>query len=488
MKKIFLLLSALALCANGFAQNQTDDFETFRKQSQQEFSNYKAKRDKEFNDFRDKYNAEFAEFMRKGWEDFRAFQGIPVPKMPEPKVPPKADPNKKPTGDPIPFSEVTPTPAPPVAPPQPVAPIPAPPVPAKQQFVFSFYNTECKVGLEPSQKITLADVSEESIADAWEALSDSRYNAAINDCLALRKQLKLCDWGYIQLVKEMSEKFCGGGANEAVLLQMFILTQSGYKVRIARSGNRLALLVPSKQMMYEYSFLEIDGIKYYVMDKTLKGQSFYMCNQEFPKEQFVSLHLNQPNFNVAQTSRRTFASKRYPDVRVSVETNKNLINFYNAYPVNADWNLYAGASLSEQVKRDLYPALKKSIAGKSEAEAANILINFVQTAFEYQTDDEQFGYERPLFADETFFYPASDCEDRSILYSVLVRELLGLEVVLLHYPGHLATAVRFTENVQGDYLIVEGKKFVVCDPTYIGANIGRAMEQYKNTNAKVVKI
>jgi hypothetical protein len=132
--------------------------------------------------------------------------------------------------------------------------------------------------------------------------------------------------------------------------------------------------------------------------------------------------------------------------------------------------------------------LKKQIEGKTQEEAANILINFVQTAFEYKVDDEQFGYERPLFADEVFYYPYSDCEDRSILFAVLVNELMGLEVVLLHYPGHLATAVRFSNDIVGDYINLDGDKYIVCDPTYIGASIGEAMERYKNEQAKVVKI
>ena len=116
------------------------------------------------------------------------------------------------------------------------------------------------------------------------------------------------------------------------------------------------------------------------------------------------------------------------------------------------------------------------------------MIHFVQTAFEYQTDQEQFGVERPLFPDETLYYPYSDCEDRAILYSVLVRELLGLDAVLLHYPNHLATAVRFDEEVSGDYFTLDGKHYVVCDPTYINADIGEAMPQYKQARAKILRL
>src|SRR3972149_2063363 len=132
--------------------------------------------------------------------------------------------------------------------------------------------------------------------------------------------------------------------------------------------------------------------------------------------------------------------------------------------------------------------LKPILQGKTEWEAVNILLRFVQTAFEYKTDDDQFGREKPLFVDEVLFYPASDCEDRSVLFAYLVQTLLGLDVVGLDYPAHIATAVRFTSEVAGDQVMYEGKKFVICDPTYIGADVGMCMEQFKGVVPKVIKI
>lgn len=73
-------------------------------------------------------------------------------------------------------------------------------------------------------------------------------------------------------------------------------------------------------------------------------------------------------------------------------------------------------------------------------------------------------------------------------FSILVRDLLKLEVVLLNYPGHLATAVRFNEEVSGYYFLVKEKKYVLCDPTYIGAPVGDCMPQYVGTSAVIVEI
>ena len=172
----------------------------------------------------------------------------------------------------------------------------------------------------------------------------------------------------------------------------------------------------------------------------------------------------------------------------TVEVDKGLIDFMNGYPLSDAWEYYALAGLSDGVKSTLYPALRSQIRGKSKKDAAEMLLNFVQTTFDYATDQEQFGYERPLFGDESIFYPKNDCEDRSIFYSILVRDLLGLDVVLVHWPGHLATAVAFPEEVAGDYFTIDERHYTVCDPTYIGANIGMTMPQFKNVSARLVDL
>ena len=66
--------------------------------------------------------------------------------------------------------------------------------------------------------------------------------------------------------------------------------------------------------------------------------------------------------------------------------------------------------------------------------------------------------------------------------------MLGLDAILLDYPNHIASAVRFTEEIPGDYVVLDdGAKYLICDPTYIGASIGLAMSQFKNVAAKVLK-
>ena len=495
MRLIAFLFAMCFLTTNTFAQS----FDEYKKRVQSEFNQYKSDREREFKEYRDRINAEFAEYMRQAWPEYKSKPAEPVPDRPEPPKPIVKDPDTPPSNDPIPFDEVKPAPKP-VEPPKPVVPLPKPdkPIPPRPVepatpttpvFAFTFYGQKCEMPLENRHRFKLTNATENAVADGWMLLSSDEYLPVVAQCLEYRDKLHLPDWGYVRFVEQMTTAFFSKNQlNEARLMQMYILTQSGYKVRIGRTDNRLVLLLPSDDDIYMYSYLTVAGKRYYVADKSMSQGSFYVFTREFPKEQNFSLQIaKQPLFASDLTVPRHLQSKHNKELAADVEINKGLIAFYNDYPLSNNWDIYANASLSKQAKEQLYPALRNSIAGKNKPAAANILLHFVQTAFEYATDDEQFGYERPLFADETLYYPYSDCEDRAILYSVLVRELLGLDVVLLHYPGHLATAVCFDSEVSGDYMMIGGRRYTVCDPTYINANIGQAMPQFKQTAAEVIK-
>ena len=148
----------------------------------------------------------------------------------------------------------------------------------------------------------------------------------------------------------------------------------------------------------------------------------------------------------------------------------------------------AKTPFEQEVSQPLLNAIKDIVNGLSEQEAVRKLLNWTQTAFVYKLDNEVWGYDRAFFPVETLFYPYCDCEDRSILLSRIIADVLGLESILVLYPGHLAIAVNFHEHTDGDYIEFEGRRFVVCDPTYIGAPIGMTMPGMDNEKAKAIII
>ena len=150
------------------------------------------------------------------------------------------------------------------------------------------------------------------------------------------------------------------------------------------------------------------------------------------------------------------------------------------------WASYANTPLDEKVKDELYPQLKKLLEGKSQLESVNSLLNWIQFGIPYEFDSTVWGRDRAFYAEETLYYSGCDCEDRSILLTRLVRDLLGLKCVLIYYPGHLAAGVHFDEEVEGDSFVLEDESYVVCDPTYIGADVGLQMPDLDYDAAKLI--
>lgn len=338
-----------------------------------------------------------------------------------------------------------------------------------------------------NRKCSLNGLNENAIADAYEALCNSDYKPLLADCAQIRKDLRLNDWGVFTLVRQVADTYCGT-ANESIVMQQFLLNEMGYKARMARKAteDKMMLFVATDCSIYAHPYITLNGQNYYNLSGNNEQCQFYMCQKDSPKaKNSVGMQLKEAPLFPGTVVSSTHQAKGSA-AKVTVDVPKALMDFYKDYP-QCDYSVYFNAPVNAAMENRILSSLAPLVQGRNEADAANILINFVQTAFQYQTDGQQFGYEKPFFVEELFYYPYSDCEDRAMLFSYLVRKLLGLDVVLLDYPEHIATAVRFNGNVSGDYLMVNGRKYIVCDPTYIGASIGMTMPRYKTVSAKVLK-
>ena len=491
IRSLYVIIFCALISSQVKAQSS---YEEFRNRVQNNYNKFKEQRNKEYEEFRNRMNAKYAALIKDSWERMNALKGIPKPKEDKPVPPtiyPEEDKNKPIKDNPLPYDKVIPVVKPKPSP-KPVVPIEEDSRPVEKYFYFTYINTPLKVRLDNSQRFTMSGCNENEMSLIWERLSEPEYNNVINDCLRIREEHKLCDWAYLSMLDTMSKKFMQGRTNEATMFMAYIYSQSGYKMRLANDGSRIYMLYASRHVIYNKSYWVLDNEIYFPYDCDCK--SLKICAATFPDEQPLSMQITSEQLlEMVSSPERTLKSRRYADVNAVVQTNENLIKFFNTYPTSGveedfgvRWAMYANTPLSEKAKSTLYPSLRRSIRGMNELDAVNRLLNFVQTAFVYEYDDKVWGHDRAFFADETLYYPYCDCEDRSILFSRIVRDLLGLEVVLIYYPGHLATAVKFNQQVSGDYIQMNGKRYVVCDPTFIGAPVGATMTNMDNSKAKVI--
>lgn len=493
MKRALIVVGA-TLCIFGNIQAQDDNFgDDFKN----DFDFFRQAINKDFENFRQKINKEYTEFLKNPWEETTEKEPLIIPK--EDAVPPVIYPEEDKNNyfhlpEPLPFDDVIPVPKP-TPQPRPVEPINENQNPMTK-VGFSWMGTNMSVRFNTSTTGNLDGIREKDVAAWWLALSNILdTDNLIYDCLKLRKDYSLCDWAYLEMLHALSEKVYGEKSNQATLLMAYLFCQSGYKMRLASDGtDKLYMLFASRHHIYDLPRFEVDGETYYPYGEC--PSSLYISNSAFPGEQSLSLWVTStPKVALSATSLKKRQSERYPDVKITLSSNKNLMDFYSSYPTSmvgdnvvSRWAMYANTPMSEDVKRQIYPDLKAAINGCDQLTAVNKLLNFVQTGFEYEYDDKVWGGDRAFFAEESLYYPYCDCEDRSILFTRLIRDLLGLRCILIYYPGHLASAVEFSQSntVTGDYILLEGYKFVIADATFIGAPVGKTMYGMDNQTAKVI--
>lgn len=244
--------------------------------------------------------------------------------------------------------------------------------------------------------------------------------------------------------------------------------------------------------MYGVSYIMVDEKKFYTVSfdkKQTLNISISTYDGKYPDaDDLIDLSITEtPKVKTALVEKELSFVYDGVEYKIPVKYNQNAAEFFKNYP-QTNLEVYFNAPLSPEATYSLSVGLKPVLDGKTEAEAANVLLRFVQTAFEYKTDGDQFGEEKSFFGDETLFYPYSDCEDRSIIFSYLIRQLLHLNVLGLDYPGHISTAVKFGDKIPGDYVIFHEDEYIICDPTYINANLGMAMPKFRDVKPKIIDL
>ncbi len=458
-----------------------DDFQKWLKKDQQAYKKYLSEEDKQF-----------ADFLKKDWQAFRTSKGLKEDQKPKPVRLPVAKPSSKPVlPENQPVRKITHIPVPK---PQPL-PGPGPePLPEVHPFQFKYYNISISVDFQKRFDYNLEQgISNEKIGAAWEVLGKQNLSPVLKQLRAAQKKMLINDWGYLHLVHSFAQRVFPNRENDALVLCWFLLVKSRFNAKIAYKSDQIFLLIASKDIIYANQFVTLKGTKYYFIsfDKRpldLSGKVYtYKGNY---KSASVPIDLKVRYMPILsdkfrdRTLRFSFSGKKYA---LKVQYDLDAVDFFKSYP-QTSLVLFFDAPVSKAARHSLAVGLKPYIEGKNEVEAVNFLLRFVQKSFQYKTDDQQFGKEKFLIPDETLYYPSSDCEDRSILFSFLVKNLLGLDVVALDYPGHVATAVRFSESIPGASVHFNGNRFVICDPTYINADAGMVMPEFKDVKPKVIQL
>lgn len=305
-------------------------------------------------------------------------------------------------------------------------------------------------------------------------LAQSDLNNLVPTIIKNQNDYNLNGWLTYGLIKKIVDEVAADkSTNYQRLLTWFLLNKSGYDARLAHYRNTYYIQVHSTDELYEIPFFELDNrifINITVVEgsksnRKNKNLEFYLIEfKANPKGESLSFDLSQlPTFspNIIKKTLRFWGNGERQQMTVKLD--KNIIDLMNDYPI-VEENDYLKRQLSPTLKASLIPQLREKIIGMQETEAIRFILGLTRSGFSYKEDTDNFGYNRPMIADEVLYYSFSDCEDRSALFFNLVKELLDLPMIVVAYSDHLTIGVKLKEN-KGKPLYYNGETYTICDPT-----------------------
>lgn len=123
--------------------------------------------------------------------------------------------------------------------------------------------------------------------------------------------------------------------------------------------------------------------------------------------------------------------------------------------------------------RQIAARISQLSAGMTDADKAGMILAFTQY-IQYQYDQQSVG------RDEYWKYPVEtlvdhegDCEDTSILFCAIAKQM-GFDCCMILYPGHMAAGIYLEGYASSNYYMFSGKRYYYCETTTEDWAIGHA--------------
>ncbi|MDE6396769.1 MAG: hypothetical protein K2K84_05820, partial [Muribaculaceae bacterium] len=357
-------------------------------------------------------------------------------------------------------------------------------------FKFPFYSFEIGINDDDLNIPMDGKLKEQrDFAIQWRNFKKQEAKKIIPELNRIAKTYGLNDYLKFEMLDAyVDNRYPDADASKRTALKHYLLANMGYDVRLGLINKSPGLLVNFKQFVYG-RLATIDTatkVKYYIFmpDNGIATPSdeIYTCQLPSGADlgQPVDLLLTELNL----PPRMKDFNFSFGGIELKGQINENIFPMIYRYP-QMDMTDYATSSISPGLREDLVRQLKAQLKDMPKEEAVDKLLHFTQKAFKYETDGVLHGFEKPYFIEEMLYYPACDCEDRSIFYTYMLWNVLGVENHLLNYPGHESAAVHLSTPINGAGYDYEGKRFYISDPTYMGASTGMCMDRYEKTKPTI---
>lgn len=482
---VFFISSVASL----LAQNDT----TFN-EMQKEFSDFQEEADSEMHSFLSENDSLFLRFLQQSWEEYKVYE-IDRDEKPKPMIQPVLTPESDYDSAPdFKGEEIQVVPASKINSTEPgiVSDVSEIQFQKPEEYEslaivksFELFGAEFMIQCYPDRMSRVESITERGIQDYYRIFADQSdlWNSNLVLLLEKKEFYRFNDWGYYLILQEAARQIFEGH-NEQLLFVWYAMINCGYIVKIAYSGDKLFLLIPSKHELYNIPFLIDKGLKYYLFGSHESPKEVIKTYPGFHTDSARIFSFSFTQVPLISNTEQLVKTLTWKNREISISFQKGLLDYLGSMPQSA-LSLYYSLPLSAESMKELDALLSPILQGKTARQKVDLLLEFIQTAIPYTSDRAQFGAEHYLFAEECLYYPGADCEDRTVLLKQLVMHYTGLPALSLEYESHVTLAVHFPDAAPGDYVMHNGKKYTICDPTFINARAGMLPADLKDQRPEI---
>ncbi len=338
----------------------------------------------------------------------------------------------------------------------------------KSEFLFKYYDIVVSVDI----KYFIVKSGDNICASPIE-LSEEFKNELSNIFL------KHCfdNYGIIDFIKKLSKSINYEFNINTISCETCLLNTFNFKFVTLRENENYVVGIATNMLLDK--FVHISGIKYYLIENEIKYDSEYRFLCESNGTEIMSFRMTK-KWDIEKKDTIVQKYFLYEDSIFNIEYRFNtyLMDYLANIPFSfSDTFFEVPTPSSTMVKNIEYI---KTITNNFPTEKKiDFLLSLCQQVF-YKSDIDAFSKEKLNLPEVTLYANMADCEDKSLLFSFLVWHIIGLKSILISYPNaeHMNVGIEYEIfNKNKNYLTVNGKNYLICDPSALWYSIGDQMDE-----------
>ncbi len=336
------------------------------------------------------------------------------------------------------------------------------------------YGHKISIAFQKPQRNIAQPLQQAQIENYLNQVSASKIEEVLSQMDAVSQKFGMDDMAYLLFANKVAQKIYPDFYEQS-LFKYQLLKQKGYRVILGYSVDFLTVYANLDFKVHNVAFVEHAGFTY--TDLSF-AQQLETCQEqlfEVPKNgRAVTMNETRPPFFEA-LSKPYSVHFEYEGMSYHFQglLNQSLVQYYRELPAIEFGQVYLNYQMSGLSKGSLINALKQATNHMFPAKQIDFLLQFAQTAFPYKKDIDAIGIEKFAFPEEVLANQYADCEDKSVLFAYLAKEVLDLpSVALIYYvDNHLNVGVAFNHKSAYNF-IYNNQKYLVCEPSGLGFKPG----------------